>query len=83
MLVFDAFEVLQNPAFIEDDIEMQFIGIILRYFVANFISLKDVCAVLKITFIVILIMEKVENKIGRHFQETSKKFVRSSWGWVG
>ena len=78
MLVFDAFEVLQNPAFIEDDMEMQFIGIILGYFVTNFISLKDVCAVLKFTFMVILITEKVESEIGRHFQETSKKFVRSS-----
>ena len=59
MPVFIIFELLHDSVLIEDEIEMQFIGIIFGHIVVHIILLKDEPVVLKITFMVILFISLV------------------------
>ena len=59
MPVFNIFELLQSLVSIEDEIEMQLIGIIFGHFVIHIMLLTDVCVVIKFTFMIILITSLV------------------------
>ena len=52
--VFNIFELLQNPGFIEDEIEM-LLQEVLRLFYSSYYVITDIYVVLKITFMFILI----------------------------